>query len=181
MKAIRSISRTLVILGAAIALSNCVAPKVPPPAPAPAPRPRPAPPPPLPAAPVDWRDSPQTPGTWLWSISGGQSRATFAQPGGGAATWLSCDRASGKVLLARPGAGTSAVPVQITTSSGSTPLLSDPALSPAGWIVSALPPRSPLLDAIAFSRGRFALETAGQPTLFLPSWPELSRVIEDCR
>ena len=38
-----------------------------------------------------------------------------------------------------------------------------------------------LLDAIAFSRGRFALEAAGQETLYLPSWPEISRVIEDCR
>jgi len=41
--------------------------------------------------------------------------------------------------------------------------------------------RDPLLDAIAFSRGRFALEAAGLETLYLPAWPELSRVIEDCR
>jgi len=34
---------------------------------------------------------------------------------------------------------------------------------------------------MAFSRGRFALETAGQETLYLPSWPEISRVVEDCR
>lgn len=37
------------------------------------------------------------------------------------------------------------------------------------------------LDQIAFSRGRFAIETPGLPTLVLPSWPEVTRVIEDCR
>jgi hypothetical protein len=34
---------------------------------------------------------------------------------------------------------------------------------------------------MAFSRGRFAIETAGLPTLYVPSWPEVSRVVEDCR
>jgi hypothetical protein len=60
-------------------------------------------------------------------------------------------------------------------------LMSDPARSPAGWLVVVLTARDPLLDAMAFSRGRFALEAAGLETLYLPAWPELSRVIEDCR
>jgi hypothetical protein len=38
-----------------------------------------------------------------------------------------------------------------------------------------------LLDAIAFSRGRFSVEIAGTPRLILPSWPEPARAIEDCR
>jgi hypothetical protein len=71
--------------------------------------------------------------------------------------------------------------MQVNTSTGTHALLSNPARSPAGWIVAALPVRDPVLDAMAFSRGRFALEAAGEPTLYLPSWPELSRVIEDCR
>jgi hypothetical protein len=44
-----------------------------------------------------------------------------------------------------------------------------------------LPARDALLDAIAFSRGRFALEAAGLETLYLPSYPEISRVVQDCR
>ncbi|MDG2003332.1 MAG: hypothetical protein P8J20_08375 [Novosphingobium sp.] len=48
-------------------------------------------------------------------------------------------------------------------------------------IAVTLPASDPLLDAMAFSRGRFAVETAGLPTLYVPSWPEVSRVIEDCR
>jgi hypothetical protein len=32
-----------------------------------------------------------------------------------------------------------------------------------------------------FSRGRFAVETDGLPTLVLQTWPEPARVVEDCR
>jgi hypothetical protein len=46
---------------------------------------------------------------------------------------------------------------------------------------AALNAQDPLLDAVAFSRGRFMIETPGQLALYLPSWPELSRAIEDCR
>ena len=38
-----------------------------------------------------------------------------------------------------------------------------------------------LLDAMALSKGRFAIEVPGTPTLYLPSWAEVTRVIEDCR
>lgn len=69
----------------------------------------------------------------------------------------------------------------IATTSGRRPLLSDPTLGGGSWLVVSLPAGDPLLDAIAFSRGRFALEAAGLPTLYLPAWPELSRVVEDCR
>ena len=37
------------------------------------------------------------------------------------------------------------------------------------------------LDAMAFSRGRFMLEVSGLPTLVLPAWAEVGKVIEDCR
>ena len=52
----------------------------------------------------------------------------------------------------------------------------------AGTAASAqVAPREPLLDAIALTRGRFAVELAGTPNLYLPNWAEVSRVIEDCR
>ena len=56
------------------------------------------------------------------------------------------------------------------------PVRSDPAT-----IVARVPARDPLLDAMAFSKGRFAIEIAGLPTLYAPSWAEVTRVIEDCR
>jgi hypothetical protein len=41
--------------------------------------------------------------------------------------------------------------------------------------------RDPLLDQIAFSRGRFTIEAPGAAMLVIPAWPEAARVIEDCR
>jgi len=38
-----------------------------------------------------------------------------------------------------------------------------------------------LLDAIAFSRGRFSVEAAGTARLVIPAWPEAARVVEACR
>jgi hypothetical protein len=48
-------------------------------------------------------------------------------------------------------------------------------------LIANLPSNDRLLDAMALSRGRFAVETGGMETLYLPAWPEITRVIEDCR
>jgi len=48
-------------------------------------------------------------------------------------------------------------------------------------LVAELPARDPLLDAMALSKGRFAVAVEGAAPLILPSWAEVSRVIEDCR
>jgi hypothetical protein len=50
-----------------------------------------------------------------------------------------------------------------------------------GASAAQLGARDPLLDAMAFSKGRFAVEVTGLPMLYLPAWPEVTRVIEDCR
>ena len=69
----------------------------------------------------------------------------------------------------------------ITTSTGTRPLLSEPLATRPGWITAQLRASDPILDAMAFSRGRFALDVAGLAPLYLPAWPEVARVIEDCR
>jgi hypothetical protein len=51
----------------------------------------------------------------------------------------------------------------------------------APQLVGTIPARDPLLDAMAFSKGRFALEVAGGAPLYVPAYPEVTRVIEDCR
>jgi hypothetical protein len=56
------------------------------------------------------------------------------------------------------------------------PMRSDPAT-----IVARVSVQDTLLDAMAFSKGRFAIEIAGMRTLYIPSYPEVTRVIEDCR
>lgn len=164
-------------------LSACAVPRVIPPAPVPpvVVRPPPAPAPP----PANWRDMPITPGGWSWQLEGTRSVARFGLPGVASLVTLSCDRAAGQVLLARTGTGAEIpgehIPMAITTTTGTRPLTSEPAVSQPGVVTTALRAADPILDAMAFSRGRFALDTAGLPLLALPSWPEVSRVIEDCR
>jgi hypothetical protein len=125
---------------------------------------------------ADWRDAPITPGDWNWTIEGGQSVARFA---GGALT-IRCDRSSGAVVLQRASmaAGTGPAALDVTTTSGVRRL---PATTQAGALVARLAPGDPALDAMIFSRGRFVVEAPGIAPLYVPSWPEVSRVAEDCR
>lgn len=163
-------------LALTLVLAACVAPPATPPPPTP--RPTVAPPRPTAAPPPakDWRDAPATPGDWSWSLEGGLSTARFS---GGLA--FVCNRAQGAVLLYRQGAasgGSLTISTQTVTravAGGASTLGGTPA------VVANFSPGDSLLDAIAFSRGRFAVQAAGLPTLYVPSWPEISRVIEDCR
>jgi len=50
-----------------------------------------------------------------------------------------------------------------------------------GKLTAELPAFDPLLDAIAFSRGRMAVTLAGGSSLVVPAWPEPARTVEDCR
>lgn len=92
---------------------------------------------------------------------------------------MHCNPAQQTVTLLRgmPGAGG---PVQMTvrTSETARALTAVPVAGGAGVTLAA---RDPLLDAMAFSRGRFAVEVPGSAPLYIPSWAEVSRVIEDCR
>ncbi len=140
------------------------------PSPKPSPTYTPAPPPPRAAA--DWREARATPGDWVWSNTGGSSAASFAQ----GLFSLRCEQ--GRVVLARRGSGEGPVPMSISTSAMSRTLSG---AGSASEIAVTLPARDPLLDAMAFSRGHFAVDVAGLAPLYVPSWPEVSRVIEDCR
>lgn len=150
--------------------ASCSGPRVVPPPREPEARPTPAPPP-RPRPGVDWRDAPITPGDWTWSNEGGQSVARFA----GGAIELRCDRANDVVLL-RLARGSA--PVTVTTSSVTRTL---PATTETSGITVRMGRNDPLLDAIALSRGRFAIDAGNAGTLYVPSWPEISRVVEDCR
>ena len=146
------------------------------PSPAPSEAPRPVPPPqPRPAV-TNWRQAPQTPGDWAYAATGTQSEARFA----GGKLVLRCDRAAATVTIALPATATGPVPVTIRTSALLRTLSASPvAGSPV--LAAAIPAADPLLDAMAFSKGRFAVETPGLEALYVPSWTEVSRVIQDCR
>lgn len=175
----KAIAPALLILLLAACSAQKPAPVVPPPRPVASQTPAPVQP--APRALADWRDAPQTPGTWQWSVSEGRSTATYGLLGAAPLARLVCYRERGQVGLQRAGTAAVAVPMAVRTTSTSRALSGDPQRGGAAWLEATFTARDPLLDAMAFSRGRFALEAAGQPTLYLPSWPEVSRVIEDCR
>jgi hypothetical protein len=159
---------------AVILLSGCA--RVIPPAPAPAPRvplpaPRPAPSP----APLssDWRDWPLTPGTWRYA--GGEAR--FGAAGATPSVIFSCNRSGGAVLLKLPAQPGGIATVRSTAATRAVTF----ATTQTGDAMLQLPARDPLLDAMGFSRGRFIIEPAGRAPLVIPAWPEVLRVVEDCR
>lgn len=161
-------------LAATLALAACVAPSSRPPAPAPVVTPPPAaavaPPPVLTG---DWRDWPLTRGDWRYRRVGA---ATAAEYGDAVAlhTALRCE--GGAVRLVWPAAAPGTIAVRTSTLETSRPA----SAAPEGGAQFVLPATDALLDAMAFSRGRFVLQ-AGTAALVLPAWPEVARVIEDCR
>ena len=123
--------------------------------------------PPAPALATDWRDLPLTAGDWRYAQDAAGSSASF-----GNAVTIRCIRATRMITLSRTGATGAALTVQ--TSYGRKDL-------PAAGGVATLNASDPLLDQIAFSRGRFTVEAAGTSIVVMPTWAEPARVVEDCR
>lgn len=94
---------------------------------------------------------------------------------------LACNRAAGTVTLIRTGTSTVSLPMSVATTSEIRALSAEPAAQGQPQLQATLAAQDPLLDAMAFSRGRFAVEVNGLPTLYLPAWAEVGRVVEDCR
>jgi hypothetical protein len=118
-------------------------------------------------------------GAWNYAPSPGGSEATFVDASAHPQLILTCSRATRQVTIAKP--ATAAAPflfVWTTAQVRNLPASYNPATYRLGATVPAF---DPLLDAMAFSRGRFAVSVSGQPALVVPSWEEVARVVEDCR
>lgn len=101
----------------------------------------------------------------------------FGPGGAQAVLTVRCLTATRQVQFVRAGASNAAEMV-VTTSFGAVKW---PALPTGASVVATRAAGDAALDQIAYSRGRFALEAAGLAPLALPAWPEIARVIEDCR
>lgn len=119
---------------------------------------------------------PATPGNWQWNQGAIGATASF---GSGMLT-IACNRMAGAIAIRRADTSPPGAPVTVTiTTTESARNL--PAKRIGTAIELSLPAHDRLLDAMAFSRGRFAFAAPGTQTLYVPSWTEISRVIEDCR
>lgn len=120
-----------------------------------------------------------TPGDWAYRRDGRGSIALYGPVGADARFTIRCDRLQGRIYLSRAAGAGSAMTVRTTSTTRA--VAAKPAGSSPAYLAAELTPTDPLVDAMGFSRGRFVVETAGQPPLVLPSWAEVLRVAEDCR
>lgn len=176
--------RLLLLTGTIAAVAACVPKRETPPPSEPQPVQRPAqqlPPPPPPPAPAEgWRDAPLSPGSWYYRDEGATSQALFGPANSEAAFIVRCERAARRVTLSREGVTTGNV-MTVRTTSVARNLPLSVQTEPLAYVTGAVPATDRLLDAMAFSRGRFTVEVPGTPMLILPAWPEAARVVEDCR
>jgi len=135
----------------------------------------------------DWRDLPLPAGDWVWTARVGGSEARFGPAGQPPIAILACDRAAGVVRVALPADPAQAQqaptrPATIATSTSTATFVAEPqAIDAVSTLAISLPAAHRMLDAMAFSRGRFRVEIGGLPPVVLPSWSEVGRVVEDCR
>ncbi len=111
------------------------------------------------------RGAAMTPGEWRYVATATGSRALF-----GNAIELRCERATRRVQLRRILPGATPSPMHIATDTAERVIALD------GWLDA----RDPLLDAIAFSRGRLVVSGGGE-RLIVPTYPEAARSVQDCR
>ena len=118
-------------------------------------------------------------GSWAYAATTDGSEASFFDGTSRPQLFVRCTRASRQVTIAKP--STAAAPfLTVWTSSQARNLPAS--YNPATYRLSAtVTAYDPLLDAIAFSRGRFAVSVTGNTALIVPAWEEPARVIEDCR
>ncbi|MBO9510865.1 hypothetical protein [Erythrobacter sp. A6_0] len=179
---------SLAYAGAALALTFGIAACVPAPDSTPAPTPTPTPvsraPAPVPApAPTydNWMDAPQTRGDWSYRTLGADTLAYFGSASNPQTAFaITCRRAERTIEFGRPGRTANQITIRTETASRSLNAGSGEIASPPSTVANVAA-RDPLLDAMALTKGRFAVETPGYPTLYLPAWAEVTRVIEDCR
>lgn len=173
--------RTIRIGAAALAVAMTAAcvPRAAPPAPVPAP-PVIAPAPSLPPAttptppPANWQDAPLSPGDWRYRAEAEAALAVFQSDA--ASLTLRCEPGG---LLSLILTGSQAPALYVHTSYGDRRLAAAP--STMNRTSVSLSASDPLLDQIAFSRGRFLILADGGARLIVPAWPEIARVVEDCR
>lgn len=185
MKAVYA--RTAAALALTFGLAACVS--APPPAPTPPPVVRPAPtatptptPPPVVQEPRydNYLDAPQTVGAWAYDGRRNMSLAIFNGPDASFA--IHCYPSARRIDLIvsnQPTREGAIMRIETETRSRDLPTTLGPGEVWAA--IATLSPSDPLLDAMAITKGRFAVSLEQGRTLYLPAWVEVSRVIEDCR
>lgn len=171
------------ILASLLLASACSSP--PPPQPAtPVVQPKPQPVPILPADTPDfakWQDWPIAPGDWVYRQDDRGSIALFGPVGQDAIVTLRCDKSRQRVYLSRQGSFTGSRAITMRSSSAMHSWQGAPTGGTPSYIAAEIVPTDKGLEDMAYTRGRIALDVMGFSAIAIPIWPEVSRVIEDCK
>jgi hypothetical protein len=118
-------------------------------------------------------------GTWIYAQTADGSEATFIGASNLPQLTVHCTRLSRRVSIAKPASGAAPfIAIWTSSQTKSAPASFKPATNRLTTDFAAY---DAFLDAIAFSRGRAAFSVGTAPALVVPTWSEISRVIEDCR
>jgi hypothetical protein len=132
-----------------------------------------------PAPAVDYSVATPIGGDWSYAATADGSETTFVGASLQPQITIRCTRATRRVALAKPASAAAPfLSIWTSTQSRNAPASFNPATA---RLTAELGAFDPMLDAIAFSRGRVAFSIGSAPALVVPSWSEISRVIEDCR
>ncbi|MEP7129892.1 MAG: hypothetical protein ABI770_02055 [Sphingomicrobium sp.] len=118
-------------------------------------------------------------GSWIYSQGTGGGEASFLNASALPQVTIRCALPTQRITIAKP-ASVAAPLLTVWTSSQTRALPAS--FNPATQRLSAeVAASDPLLDAIAFSRGRFGVSVAAAGALVVPTWAEVTRVVENCR
>ena len=128
---------------------------------------------------ADYSYSPISPGAWTYRSVPGGSEASFVDGAGITRMVAACGKVTRLVTLSRISAAPAAT-LSFWTSSATRDL---PARFDANSkrVIAQVGASDALLDALVFSRGRFAVSMPGSPALVVPAGTEVAHVVEDCR
>lgn len=119
-----------------------------------------------------------SPGIWIYETDARGSRALFGIADTHALLVIRCDRAARRVYVSAPGSEAGTITLRATS------MVKGFAARPMGatppYVAAEIAPNDSILDALAFSRGRFTVAVGARQTT-VPAWPEFTRVVEDCR
>ena len=128
---------------------------------------------------IDWVISP---GSWVYRRDARGSIALFGTLGADALVTLRCDQARRRIYLTRADeAGTGSGTITIRSSSAMKRFSASATGATPPYIAAEIMPGDSILDAMAYTRGRIALEVSGQQSIAIPVWSELPRIVDDCR
>jgi hypothetical protein len=119
------------------------------------------------------------PGNWTYGPVTGGTEAIYSDNSGRPQLWLHCTRATRQVTVSKPAAAAApSISIWTSTMVRAVPASFKPA---TGRLNIEIASYDPLLDAMAFSRGRIGFSVGSQAALVVPPWEEVARVVEDCR